>query len=241
MKRYVNSMKSIFEKALNETIDEINKGVKKYQCIDCSITNYNFIDAKWVHEIPTTIDDLFDRKEINDFLLGVLKKKCVIYLLESPHIDEFINEPYFPAKGMGNGDTGKLLSDHMVTILNKYIVSESDIFIMNRIQYQTSLGWQDRKIKESVFNKMWQDSTVYNDLIHRVQTIVEKYEEIVIFDCNTKIIRGLINKNDIFENAEQSNITMYTFYHPSSWFKKENQYETKDTGKRKVKIANIKK
>lgn len=75
---------------------------------------------------------------------------CIIMVLESPHIDEYIANPG-PAKGF----TGEMIRLHLQKALPIKQIGEYGLILMNAIQYQCSLGVTTDLFRDRVFRASW--------------------------------------------------------------------------------------
>lgn len=87
------------------------------------------------------------------------EKNNIILILESPHIKEF-NENYNPIRP-ANGKTGEniksCLKEVLTVLFNNINVQEKifNLYIMNAIQYQTSLGINTEYFRNALFVSFW--------------------------------------------------------------------------------------
>jgi len=139
----------------------------------------------------------------------------IILILESPHINEYQDNPA-PAKGK----TGENIREYIQKILQtKNINTDYGVFIMNAIQYQCSLGKATKCYRDEIFINVWKDGGK-NDFQDRLSKIVQE-NDIVINGCtkgNKKPELRLLVQQAI-ENSIQKNIEKYRINHPSSWWK----------------------
>jgi hypothetical protein len=75
---------------------------------------------------------------------------CVLLILESPHIREFIGDPA-PAKG----PTGFSIATRLRSVPGLESVDSFGLLLMNAIQYQCSLGLPTTVARDDVFLEMW--------------------------------------------------------------------------------------
>jgi len=217
-------------------------------------------------------DNKIDLNNLNDLNL---KNKSIVIILESPHKDEFCycchvnkeNEccvaemyPIRPA----NGKTGKKLDKYLEGILRQYKKElenkEKDfhVFIVNPIQYQTSL-WalhqkpiQDdyKKLRNEVWESLWNHAiednsdnkdnlnnyVFRNDFYYRLK----KYDPAHIINCCTKPLNDLIDSFLLeFLKEEFKDVNLYKGYHPSAYSFNENNRKLKkiDVQKEQEAIA----
>lgn len=75
---------------------------------------------------------------------------CVLMILESPHIDEFIDEPG-PAKGL----TGEMIRQHLTESLSIHGLEDYGLVLVNAIQHQCSLGSNINVYRDRIFRAVW--------------------------------------------------------------------------------------
>jgi hypothetical protein len=75
---------------------------------------------------------------------------ALILILESPHIDEYVDEPG-PAKGF----TGGMIRQHLRAAIDLAGRQEFGLVLMNAIQYQCSLGSNTVVYRDRVFRAVW--------------------------------------------------------------------------------------
>lgn len=103
---------------------------------------------------------------------------CVIMVLESPHIDEFIGNPG-PAKGF----TGEMIRMHLHMALPITNLHAYGLIVMNAIQYQCSLGVSTDLYRDKVFRATW-NSGARESLGDRVKQLYRHGD--IIMNCCTK-------------------------------------------------------
>ncbi len=138
----------------------------------------------------------------------------VILILESPHNQEFI-QPRGPAKG----STGRLIRQYLCEVLNGHCVDSWDLYLVNAIQHQCSLGKKTSEFRDAVFSRAWSLFGEKN-FIHRLGTLARN-DAIVINACTKASSRksGTLRR-EIVESAvvkalnRQSDIRIT---HPASW------------------------
>lgn len=77
-------------------------------------------------------------------------RPCVLLVLESPHIREFL-EPPGPAKG----STGRLIRSHLQAILGDQVDPSNGLVLVNAVQNQCSLGRPPKEHRDAVFTSAW--------------------------------------------------------------------------------------
>jgi hypothetical protein len=75
---------------------------------------------------------------------------ALILILESPHVDEYIDEPG-PAKGF----TGEMIRQHLSSAIDLTGRLSFGVVLMNAIQYQCSLGSNTAVYRDRVFRAAW--------------------------------------------------------------------------------------
>lgn len=194
------------------------RGLQKKELIgfcSCLFTSFKMCRDNYVGTISTTTNSLFLQKEFrynNRRLLykqpSVLKNKIVV-LIESPHKNEFMLNLVAPALG----NTGDKLHMFLPRLLlnNRLIDSnESEIYLVNCINYQCSLGYDTSVYRDKVFNNLWREIKIQNSLKRRLIKISPN----VIINAVTSNQKQKISKF-------LQNIKLGTLYeadsHPSVW------------------------
>ena len=143
-------------------------------------------------------------------------KACkIVFVLESPHIDEFKR-----AKGPApaNGPTGRFLRAFWRRIFEDRFCGYK-IVLVNAIQYQCSLGTSpiNHKIRDSVFQSLFANEDFYEGCKERLRKIVETGD--VVLNACTK---GKARTNRKENNKEMvrsllKGYNMVEVPHPGSW------------------------
>lgn len=188
------------------------------------------------NEIEKTLINKIESRECPDQYIGVMRElrqdkrinkridinrrpseKCLIIILESPHINEFGDTPC-PA----NGKTGKNIANfiHEVKDLSNY--DDFGIILINAVQFQCSLGLKTDLFRDQIFCSVWNDFGKGN-FQKRLKSIISK--EDIIVNCCTKgacnpSLRELVD--DSIVELKLSNIILRRS-HPSSWHYKKSQ------------------
>jgi len=142
--------------------------------------------------------------------------KCVIMILESPHIKEF-SDSLGPAKGQ----TGKRIREKFLEVkgLSEYI--NYGLILMNAVQNQCSLGSSTGCYRDDVFVTAWKNGAKEN-FIHRLNTTFQIGD--VIVNCCTK---GNMKNNELRRLVQQSIPSdkgeVFRRTHPSSWHSEKNR------------------
>ena len=146
------------------------------------------------------------------------EKRKIIFLLESPHIEEFTRDD---GPAPANGKTGKFLRSFWKQIFgSKY--SDWIIVLVNAVQFQCSLGHSpiDGKIRDAVFRRLMVQDAFKDHLRARVSKIASN--EDVIFNACTKGKGRIYAGSKKLNNKECVGLSMTGFnvidiYHPCSW------------------------
>lgn len=110
------------------------------------------------------------------------KKEKIVIILESPHRDEFMLNITAPALGA----TGEKIHTYLYSLLYNYNLLNSraaEIYIVNSIQFQCSLGFETSKYRDKIFKKLWAQKGVKASLIRRIKRIAPS----IIINAITKI------------------------------------------------------
>ncbi len=147
--------------------------------------------------------------------------KCLIMVLESPHVAEFSKVPC-PA----NGKTGKNIRKWMCDVKGLSSYKENyGLVIINAIQYQCSLGVTPGCFRDDVFETVWKDFGE-TDFVTRLKTVYRDGD--VILNCCTKGKGN--NKNGELRRMVQQAIrsaeidtVLLRRTHPASWHSVQNR------------------
>ncbi|MFI3166274.1 MAG: hypothetical protein R3Y45_08425 [Bacillota bacterium] len=127
-----------------------------YGCVN---TSYEMCPDNYVGYVSNKKSDLFVLKDLRYANRGKtqsIKKGCekLVIVMESPHIDEFNLNLIAPALG----STGKRIHIHLQHLLNKNGLlgdKKLHVYLVNAIQYQTSLGFETKAYRNVIFNAVW--------------------------------------------------------------------------------------
>ena len=99
-----------------------------------------------------TLSQILGRPVFPERLPAIMRPNlpCIIMVLESPHIDEFIGTPG-PAKGF----TGEMIRMHLHKALPLENISAYGLIVMNAIQYQCSFGVSTDLYRDRIFRAAW--------------------------------------------------------------------------------------
>jgi hypothetical protein len=142
------------------------------------------------------------------------KQPCLIMVLESPHVDEFIDEPG-PAKGF----TGDMIRNFLPEAISLPDVDGFGLVLVNAIQHQCSLGTSTTTYRDKIFRAVWAQGGE-GDFAARLQSVV-KSGDIVMncctkgndFDLNTPL-RSLVEASI---RAHLPDVQAIRRMHPASW------------------------
>lgn len=144
--------------------------------------------------------------------------KCLIMIIESPHIEEFIGDPC-PAKGK----TGQLIRKWIRKVPGLSAYGGYGLILVNAIQYQCSLGAPTRCFRDDVFKAAWREGGE-EAFIERLKGICRNGDAIA--NCCTN---GNIKKTEL-RQLVQAAITkiemrcpVHRRTHPSSWYSEKNR------------------
>lgn len=164
-------------------------------------------------------------------------KKRIIIILESPHIDEYYFkhlakqpitlstfQPIIPANGTAGDNIKSLLN------LLSNLTSDFDVVLINRIQFQTSLGsflnykdLSEKKveniIRDKVFKLLWETEGVEDDFWQRLTSFLNPNIDNIVINSSTKATDpdGGFHKNLESKYTRNSNISVLRYSHPSKW------------------------
>jgi hypothetical protein len=144
-------------------------------------------------------------------------RRCVVLIMESPHINEFIGE-WGPAKGK----TGKQIRKHITKIVTDPQGCLSELILINAIQYQCSLGISTDRYRDEIFYSFWQNGGKEN-FERRLKCLYRPMD--MLFNCCTK---GSSRKDlrHLVTAAIRSSlgaVSLHSGPHPCSWFCKRNR------------------
>lgn len=142
---------------------------------------------------------------------------CVVLVMESPHIDEFIGD-WGPAKGK----TGVQIRKHIASIVAGLGGQLSELILVNAIQYQCSLGVATRHYRDTVFRTLWANGGA-SDFERRLTQVYRPGD--MLFNCCTgsdprKGLRQLVTA--AIRNSLGA-VPLHSGPHPFSWFSSRNR------------------
>lgn len=200
------------------------------------VHRYNLVIKKGCYPILNIHSNkYFLNSKFNDYNVKVNEDEgSIVFLLESPHKDEYKYDkslkayiPIAPAQGK----SGRRIEENVCIILNeiinnpKYTVSVSEgtykVIICNPIQFQTSLyylhgkGISNNKMLSKLRNDIWYElfnkqHQIESDFIERVNS----YNTKLILNGCTKECKDLVGKSI---KSNLANIPYCEISHPSTW------------------------
>jgi hypothetical protein len=103
---------------------------------------------------------------------------CLVMILESPHIEEFIGDPG-PAKGF----TGDMIRTFLHEAINLQDVDGFGLVLINAIQHQCSLGISTSEHRDKVFRAVWAQGGQEN-FVARLRSVLIPGD--AVMNCCTK-------------------------------------------------------
>ena len=154
-------------------------------------TVYRKCPDNYIGTISKNSSNLFVQKELRyqnkEKLLKVSKKNIakIVLLLESPHKDEFMINLTAPALGT----TGEKIHSYFHKLLSKYAILtdiQMEVYIVNIIQFQCSLGFNTKKYRDKLFKELWEKPQTRRSLKRRIKKINPQ----IIINATTYIKSG---------------------------------------------------
>lgn len=197
-----------FTEIVNSTIAEIANlaNIEQRICPDQCLGQISYI----------TRNKAFERTPAAD---RPSEEKALIVILESPHKEEFINNPC-PA----NGKTGKLLVEHLLQVKGLSSYKDHFLIVINAIQYQCSLGYPTRNFRDIIFNWAWNNGG-REDFEERLKNVLKPKDTVV--NCCTKgnskdlALRKMVHTTLKDLLPQETQLLRRT--HPSSWHSSKNR------------------
>lgn len=191
-----------FEDLVSQAINNRINSIQKERCPDQYVGKISKFSSKET-DFPIRMASTKRPKDL----------KCLIMVIESPHIDEFGKNPC-PA----NGKTGELIRKWICNVkgLSSY-QKEYGLIVINAIQYQCSLGLPTRCFRDVVFESVW---NYFGEIefLERLKSIYKNGD--VILNCCTK---GNSKNGPLRLKVQQAIKKLPPPYvllrrtHPSSW------------------------
>ncbi len=171
-----------------------------------------------IYNLGTSNEDFPTR--INSEVAYTVKNK-ILLILESPHKKEFVG-----MSGPAKGKTGALIRKHILEIIGNKIDEYSELFLVNAVQYQCSLGHSPNLYRDKVFRSSWA-SFGKREFSNRLKLLSNGMPTLIINACTTgKKIVGTPTLQGIVENAINETLGRHCDFllsHPSSWWAKQNR------------------
>lgn len=140
---------------------------------------------------------------------------CVLMVLESPHVEEFIGE-VGPAKGA----TGQMIRQHLIAALGIKDIQNYGLILINAVQNQCSLGSNTFVYRDRVFRAVWASGGEI-DFCERIISLFRVGD--VLVNCCTKgndfeIKDPLRNLVEVALCKSIPTVKSLRRTHPASWF-----------------------
>lgn len=184
--------------------------VLRTMCPDQYVGNiYQYSDLSG--DFPTRINA--------DLICGARNK--ILLILESPHNKEFVGVP-----GPAKGKTGNLIRKHLLQIVENDLGEHCEVFLVNAVQYQCSLGYAPKLYRDRIFRKSWA-SFARQCFAGRLELLCNNMPTLVINACTTgKKLSGTPTLQDLVEDAIRERLGRHSdllLNHPSSWWATRNR------------------
>lgn len=230
MEKDYNLSELFLKKAREIATTSINE---KYICRDSCIGSYeggNFIPKH---------SDSDDRKQrlfgdkIN--IQNEINVFRIVLVLESPHVEEFLQTPYLPAQGE-TGVNIKGYLDNLLYQIREDIDSKKkyEIYLVNSLQYQCSLGQKTEVYRDEIWNALWEKKIFVDDFVKRLNKLNPNILINLCTDSSKNGRREKVQKIILSRYAVKKDIVSFTGSHPSSWNKNKNRYIVKTGIKDKI-------
>lgn len=140
---------------------------------------------------------------------------CVLVMLESPHVEEFVGEP-----GPAKGPTGEMIKQYLPTVLGLTNIQDHGLLLVNAIQNQCSLGTSTNVYRDRIFRAVWSNG---GELDFRTRMVSLYRPGDVVVNCCTKgndfeVFRPLRNLVESALRESLPNVVSMRRMHPASWF-----------------------
>lgn len=171
---------------------------------------------QWVGSI-TDFDRNADTFPLRTLATQRANHPCIILVMESPHINEFVGE-IGPAKGK----TGVQIRQHIAAIVTDLGGPISDLLLVNAIQYQCSLGVPTSRYRDTVFRRVWEKGGA-EDFSTRLKQLYRPGD--MLLNCCTggdprTGLRQLVTQAI---RSSLGTVTLHSGPHPFSWFNERNR------------------
>jgi hypothetical protein len=142
------------------------------------------------------------------------EQPCLVIILESPHIDEFIGDP-----GPARGFTGDMIRNYLHESINLQEVDGFGLVLINAIQHQCSLGNSTSEHRDKIFRSVWARGGQEN-FEARLRSVLRPGD--VVMNCCTKgndfelntPLRSLVEASTRLQFPEVQTVRRM---HPASW------------------------
>lgn len=158
------------------------------------------------------------------------KNKCVLMILESPHIREYVVENgKFQFRGIAIGRTGNLISKYADDVFED--LKGYSLYLINAIDFQCSLGMclslSSRFVKDKVVATLSESNLFEASLRTRLMRLMSNVNSGIIVNasgeqCNGEVMRVL--KRCCFSKLKCAGPVP----HPSSWYRSECRKKSKE-------------
>lgn len=140
---------------------------------------------------------------------------CVLLVLESPHVEEFVGEP-----GPAKGATGEMIRQYLPTALGLPNIHDYGLLLVNAIQHQCSLGARTNVYRDRIFRSVWVNGGEL-DFRNRIISLFQPGD--VLVNCCTKgndfeVFDPLRNLVETALRTSIPNVLSLRRTHPASWF-----------------------
>ena len=158
------------------------------------------------------------RTELNYQMLPQASNPRIVILLESPNTDEYPPKNKTKISGPAMGSSGNRFDGQCITVFNNNIAILQkalgicvgstgrivyDVFFINAIQYQCSLGYPKMKpkIRDFIFEALWnqQPDSFRDDLIERLNLLKPN---LIINACTRELQKTCCNGTNIAQHLK---------------------------------------
>lgn len=148
---------------------------------------------------------------------------CVLLILESPHIREYVGDP-----GPAKGSTGISIANRLQRAIGREFPEEFGLLLINAIQFQCSLGLPTIVKRDEVFIEMWKKGG-RDDFIKRLRSLFLPGDVIVNACTRGSVHRPADQLRTHVQQAIEASLPgqkVLRRTHPSSWHSRANlKYE----------------
>ena len=140
--------------------------------------------------------------------------KCLIMVLESPHVEEY-EGPNSPCPA--NGATGRNIRKHILRVKGLADFSEYGLIILNAVQYQCSMGVNPPGTKkDKVFYEAWENGGGKADFTERLEYAYKDEDQVVVC-CTKGKLQGIELRRLVASGLTRCRSSFLGRTHPSSW------------------------